>query len=96
MSVLPVSERPIEPPDHRYGRYVTLRARSRLGMYLLGLGSVAGILWLLSTYLFMLEAWGSRGEPKPFSFELWALTTWCVGPVLVAALLVGALILLSR
>lgn len=73
-----------------------MRSGPRAGIYLLGLTAAAARAWLVSSYFFVLEAWGSRGEAKPAAFELWALGTWCIGPLLVAALLITALVLLCR
>lgn len=48
------------------------------------------LVWGVSTWLFALEAWGARGEPKDALFEVWWMTTWCFGPLAIGlALLIG-------
>jgi hypothetical protein len=49
----------------------------------LAVAALLAVAWCVSTYFFALEAWGARGEPKSSLFEVWALATWCVGPLVV-------------
>ncbi len=61
-----------------------------------GLGGVLLVSWAVSTFFFMLEAWGARGMPKSAAFELWAAMTWCGGPLLVLGVLTSAGVLALR
>lgn len=52
---------------------------------------VVAVVWIPSTFFFVLEAWGERGVAKSWSFELWAAFTW-LGPLIVLLLLVAGFV----
>ena len=60
------------------------------------LGGVLVVGWVISTFFFMLEAWGARGMAKSWVFEAWAAMTWCGGPLLVLGVLTSAGVLALR
>lgn len=60
------------------------------------LGTLLLLLWGVSTFFFMLEAWGARGMPKSFLFEAWAAFTWCIGPLLLLGVLALGIVLAIR
>lgn len=63
---------------------------------MVGLGAGLLVAWAVSTFFFMLEAWGARGMAKSSLFELWAAMTWCGGPLLVLGVLTAAGVLALR
>jgi hypothetical protein len=60
------------------------------------LGALLLLLWGVSTFFFMLEAWGARGMPKSLPFQAWAAFTWCIGPLLLLGVLAGGIVLAIR
>ena len=61
-----------------------------------GIGCGLLVAWAVSTFFFMVEAWGARGMTKSTLFELWAAMTWCGGPLLILAVFSGAAVLALR